>query len=72
MVEAMGLNVIASRSPWMASPAYQIYWKFNQSVQRIYTEPLYLKPAMPLGRFFRTVKYVPWLPRYISQRWYVM
>jgi len=24
MVEAMGLKIIALRSPWMASPAYQI------------------------------------------------
>jgi hypothetical protein len=27
MVEAMGLKIIASRSPWMASAAYQILWK---------------------------------------------
>jgi len=27
MIEAMGLKIIESSSPWMASPAYQISWK---------------------------------------------
>jgi hypothetical protein len=27
MIEAMGLKIIASRSPSMASPAYHISWK---------------------------------------------
>jgi len=27
MIEAMGLKIIASRSPWMALPLYQISWK---------------------------------------------
>jgi hypothetical protein len=27
MVEARGLKIIASRSPWMVSPPYQISWK---------------------------------------------
>jgi hypothetical protein len=26
IIEAMGLKIIASRSPWMALPLYQISW----------------------------------------------
>jgi hypothetical protein len=35
--------------------------KIYQSVQKISIDPLYLKPAMPLGRFCCTVKYKLWL-----------
>jgi hypothetical protein len=27
MIEAVGLKIIVSRSPWMALPPYQILWK---------------------------------------------
>jgi hypothetical protein len=27
MIEAMGLKIIASKSPWISSPMYQISWK---------------------------------------------
>jgi hypothetical protein len=36
MVEAMGLKIIASRSPWMASPAYQISWKSTKRFKSYY------------------------------------
>jgi hypothetical protein len=51
MTEAMGLRIIASRPPWMASRPYQISWK-STKLFTIYPQILYtLKPAMPLGPF---------------------
>jgi hypothetical protein len=34
MIESMGLKIIASRSPWMALPPYQISWNY-QAVQKL-------------------------------------
>jgi hypothetical protein len=34
MVEAKGLKITVSRSPWMASPTYQISWKSTMRLKR--------------------------------------
>jgi hypothetical protein len=35
MVEAIGLKITASGSPWMASPPYQVSWKIYQTGQKL-------------------------------------
>jgi hypothetical protein len=39
----------------MASPPYHVSCKICQAVQKISIDPLYLKPAIPLGHFGPTV-----------------
>jgi hypothetical protein len=62
MVEAMGLKKYCIEVPLNGITTLPNSMKIYQLVQKIVIDPLYLKPATPLGRFCPKVNYINWLP----------
>jgi hypothetical protein len=61
MVEAMGIKIIFIDVPLNGITFVPNLMKIYPVVQNLSMDPLYLKPATPLGYFCPRVNYMHWL-----------